>query len=68
MNGCNGDPRAPVGTIETRTLPAVSTPALAMERLSSAVANLKSTLPSAQSGIIRLEVNFFKKCSSFAWF
>nr|AZK16211.1 isochorismate synthase [Catharanthus roseus] len=66
-NGCNGVPRAPVGTIETRTLPAVSTPALAMERLSSAVANLKSTLPSAQSGIIRLEVPIEEHIEALDW-
>lgn len=58
MNGCQGDPRAPIGTIETRTLPAVSSPALAMERLNSAISDLlKSEPPPYHSGIIRLEVN-----------
>ncbi|PHT79676.1 Isochorismate synthase, chloroplastic [Capsicum annuum] len=57
MNGCQGDPRAPIGTIETRTLPAVSSPALAMERLNSAISDLvKSEPPPYSSGIIRLEI------------
>lgn len=58
MNGCQGDTRAPIGTIETRTLPAVSSPALAMERLNSTISEMmKSDSPPDNSGIIRLEVN-----------
>ncbi|KAK2984365.1 hypothetical protein RJ640_005381, partial [Escallonia rubra] len=57
MNGCQGvDPKMPLGTIETRTFPAVLTPALAMERLNSAISELKSDpTPSFDSGIIRLQ-------------
>lgn len=67
MNGCSGDPRAPIGTIETRTLPPVSTPALAMERLNSAIANLKTTLPSTDSGIIRLQVPVDEQIEALEW-
>lgn len=67
MNGCSGDPRAPIGTIETRTLPGVSTPALAMERLNSAIANLKTTLPSADSGIIRIQVPVEEQVEALEW-
>ncbi|KAL3639615.1 hypothetical protein CASFOL_017522 [Castilleja foliolosa] len=55
MNGCGGDPRAPIGTVETRTLPVSPTPALATDRLNSAIFNLKSIAPQADSGIIRIE-------------
>lgn len=58
MNGCQGDSRAPIGIVETRTLPAVSSPALAMERLNSAISDMiKSDPPPYNSGVIRLEVN-----------
>ncbi|GMH07044.1 hypothetical protein Nepgr_008884 [Nepenthes gracilis] len=56
MNGCEGDLSVPVGTIETRTLPPVLTLAVATDRLSSAISELKSDLPPASSGIIRLQV------------
>ncbi|GMQ10492.1 hypothetical protein CsSME_00053474 [Camellia sinensis var. sinensis] len=58
MNGCQADPRPapPIGTIETRTFPAVLTPALAMDRLNSAISDMKSEPPPFHSGIIRLEV------------
>ncbi|XP_043707399.1 isochorismate synthase 2, chloroplastic-like isoform X3 [Telopea speciosissima] len=55
MNGCEGDPRTPVGTIETRTFLAVPTPALAMDHLNSAISELKSDPPTSTSGIIRLQ-------------
>nr|GMC75802.1 isochorismate synthase, chloroplastic isoform X1 [Ipomoea batatas] len=56
MNGCQGDPRAPIGTVETRTFPAVSSLALAVESLNAAISNLiTSDHPSFHSGIIRLE-------------
>lgn len=57
MNGCQArDPRTPVGMMETRTFPAVSTPAMAMERLGSAITELGSDPPGFGSGILRLEV------------
>ncbi|XWS60599.1 hypothetical protein CRYUN_Cryun07bG0049500 [Craigia yunnanensis] len=43
MNGCQGDPKVPLGTIETRTLGAVPSPALAMERLNLAIGDLNAT-------------------------
>lgn len=56
MNGCQGDPRVPIGTIETRTFPAVATPALAMDTLNLAISDLKANPPLFNSGIIRLQV------------
>ncbi|XP_059299923.1 isochorismate synthase, chloroplastic isoform X1 [Lycium ferocissimum] len=68
MNGCQGDPRAPIGTIETRTLPAVSSPALAMDRLNSAVSDMvKSEPPPYTSGIIRLEVPIEEQIEALEW-
>ena len=65
MNGCQGDdhdPTAPIGTIETRTFPAVSTPALAVESLNAAIADMQSQPSAFDSGIIRLEVgSYFNK-------
>ncbi|KAK4374548.1 hypothetical protein RND71_005225 [Anisodus tanguticus] len=68
MNGCQSDPRAPIGTIETRTLPAVSSPALAMERLNSAISDMiMSEPPPYNSGIIRLEVPIEKQIEALEW-
>ncbi|KAK3035672.1 hypothetical protein RJ639_032544 [Escallonia herrerae] len=69
MNGCQGvDPKVPLGTIETRTFPAVLTPALAMERLNSAISELKSDpAPSFDSGIIRLQVPIQQQVEAIDW-
>ncbi|KAH0662943.1 hypothetical protein KY290_030232 [Solanum tuberosum] len=68
MNGCQGDSRAPIGTVETRTLPAVSSPALAMERLNSAISDMiKSDPPPYNSGIIRLEVPIEEQIEALEW-
>ncbi|XP_031105912.1 isochorismate synthase, chloroplastic isoform X2 [Ipomoea triloba] len=68
MNGCQGDPRAPIGTVETRTFPAVSTLALAVESLNAAISNLiNSHPPPFHSGIIRLEVPIKEKIEALAW-
>ncbi|XP_059444801.1 isochorismate synthase 2, chloroplastic-like isoform X2 [Corylus avellana] len=67
MNGCQGDPRAPIGTIETRAFPAVPSPALAMERLNSAISQLKSEPPPFTSGIIRLEVPIQQPVEAIDW-
>lgn len=68
MNGCQGDTRAPIGTIETRTLPAVSSPALAMERLNSTISEMmKSDSPPDNSGIIRLEVPIDEQIEALEW-
>lgn len=58
MNGCKGDPKVRIGTIETRTVGggAVPSAAMAMERLNLAIADLKSNPPPFTSGIIRLQV------------
>ncbi|KAK4568328.1 hypothetical protein RGQ29_003917 [Quercus rubra] len=67
MNGCRGDPRAPIGTIETRTFPTVSSPALAMDTLNSAISQLKSDPPPFTSGIIRLQVPIQQKIEAIDW-
>ncbi|KAL0294644.1 UNVERIFIED_CONTAM: Isochorismate synthase, chloroplastic [Sesamum radiatum] len=67
MNGCGGDPRAPLGTIETRTFPTVLTPALAADRLSSAVYDLKMNTSPLESGIIRIEVPIQQQTEALDW-
>ncbi|KAM3703679.1 hypothetical protein ACB098_04G113200 [Castanea mollissima] len=67
MNGCQGDPRAPIGTIETRTFPTVPSPALAMDTLNSAISQLKSDPPPFTSGIIRLQVPIQQKIEAIDW-
>ncbi|KAI3454631.1 hypothetical protein Pfo_011294 [Paulownia fortunei] len=67
MNGCGGDPRAPLGTIETRTLPTAPTPALAADRLNSAIFDLKSDAPPLDSGIIRIEVPIQQQIEALDW-
>ncbi|XP_042509927.1 isochorismate synthase, chloroplastic-like isoform X5 [Macadamia integrifolia] len=67
MNGCEGDPRTPIGTIETRTFPAVPTPALAMDHLNSAISELKSDPSPSTSGIIRLQVPILQQFEAIGW-
>ncbi|XP_027123778.1 isochorismate synthase, chloroplastic-like [Coffea arabica] len=70
MNGCQGDdhdPTAPIGTIETRTFPAVSTPALAVESLNAAIADMQSQPSAFDSGIIRLEVPILEQIEALDW-
>ncbi|XP_057952068.1 isochorismate synthase 2, chloroplastic-like isoform X2 [Malania oleifera] len=63
-----GRGRAPVGTIQTRTFPAVPTPALAMHSLFSAISELKSALPPPYpSGIIRLQVPIQQQIEAIDW-
>lgn len=58
MNGCGGDPRAPLGSIETRTFTAAPTPSVAADRLNSAIYDLKTNYPApSDSGVIRIEVS-----------
>ncbi|PPR81075.1 hypothetical protein GOBAR_AA39641 [Gossypium barbadense] len=64
MNGCEGDPKLPIGSIETRTLTTVPSPSKAMERLDVAIRELKCNPPPLTSGILRLQerarfANFF---------
>ncbi|KAG5536694.1 hypothetical protein RHGRI_024200 [Rhododendron griersonianum] len=67
MNGCQSEPRAPIGTIETRTFPLVLTPALAMDCLNSAISEMKSEPPPFDSGIIRLEVPIQQQIEAIDW-
>ncbi|XP_076948473.1 isochorismate synthase, chloroplastic-like [Bidens hawaiensis] len=68
MNGCQSrDPRTPVGITETRTFPFVSTPAMAMERLDSAITKLGFEPPVLGSGIIRLEVPIEQQIEAIDW-
>ncbi|PWA73214.1 isochorismate synthase [Artemisia annua] len=68
MNGCQArDPRTPVGMTETRTFQAVSSPAMAMERLNSAVSELGFDPPMFGSGIIRLEVPIEEEVEAIDW-
>ncbi|WMV35362.1 hypothetical protein MTR67_028747, partial [Solanum verrucosum] len=68
MNGCQGDPTVPIGTVETRSLPAVSSLSLAMELLNSAISDMiKSDPPPYNSGIIRLEVPIEAQFEALEW-
>ncbi|XP_058228261.1 isochorismate synthase 2, chloroplastic isoform X1 [Rhododendron vialii] len=67
MNGCQSEPSAPIGTIETRTFPPVLTPALGMDRLNSAISEMKSEPPPFDSGIIRLEVPIQQQIEAIDW-
>ncbi|XP_042011796.1 isochorismate synthase, chloroplastic-like isoform X1 [Salvia splendens] len=67
MNGCGGDPRAPLGLIETRTLGAAPTPAVAADRLNSALYDLKTASPTSDSGIIRIEVPIVQQIEALEW-
>ncbi|KAF2565038.1 hypothetical protein F2Q70_00016076 [Brassica cretica] len=59
MNGCEGDFKTPLGTVETRTMAAVLSPTSATESLISAVSELKCQPPPFSSGVVRLEVHIF---------
>ncbi|XP_073145428.1 isochorismate synthase, chloroplastic-like [Henckelia pumila] len=68
MNGCQvDDPRAPIGTIETKTFPMAPTPGLAADRLNSAIYDLKSNPSQLESGIIRLEVPIQQHIEALDW-
>ncbi|XP_073290616.1 isochorismate synthase, chloroplastic-like [Primulina huaijiensis] len=68
MNGCQvDDPRAPIGTIETKTFPMAPTPDLAADRLNSAIYDLKSNPSQLESGIIRLEVPIQQHIEALDW-
>lgn len=65
MNGCGGDPRAPLGLLETRTFAPAPTPSAAADRLNSAIYDLKtSSPPPSDSGIIRIEVSLLLDLTS----
>ncbi|KAK6920823.1 Chorismate-utilizing enzyme, C-terminal, partial [Dillenia turbinata] len=57
----------PLGTIQTKTLPAVLTPALAMDRLNSTICDLRSDPPPLTSAIIRLQVLVQQQIEAIDW-
>ncbi|WZZ58019.1 hypothetical protein YC2023_058126 [Brassica napus] len=67
MNGCEADHKEPLGTVETRTLSTVTSPAIATEKLITAVCNLKTEPPSFSSGIIRLQVPIDQTIGAIDW-
>ncbi|MFQ6637587.1 hypothetical protein Gotur_012758 [Gossypium turneri] len=67
MNGCEGDPKLPIGSIETRTLTAVPSPSKAMERLNVAIRDLKCNPPPLTSGILRLQVPIEEQIEAIEW-
>ncbi|XP_011044019.1 PREDICTED: isochorismate synthase 2, chloroplastic-like isoform X2 [Populus euphratica] len=69
MNGCQGNPRdrVPVGSIETRTFPAVTSPASATETLNLAISELKASPPLFTSGILRLQVPIQQQIEAIDW-
>ncbi|CAN0901610.1 Isochorismate synthase, chloroplastic [Linum grandiflorum] len=69
MNGCllqNLD-AGQVAAVESRTLEAVTSAALAMDALNSAVYGLEANPPLASSGIIRLQVPIEEKIEAIDW-
>lgn len=67
MNGCEADHKAPLGTVETRSLSTVTSPAAATERLITAVSSLKSQPPPFSSGIVRLQVPIDQQIGAIDW-
>ncbi|RWR80421.1 isochorismate synthase, chloroplastic-like protein isoform X1 [Cinnamomum micranthum f. kanehirae] len=67
MNGCRGKLEATVEMCETRTLPAVTTPEMAVPQLNSAILGLKADPPRFRSGIIRLEVPILQQIEAISW-
>ncbi|CAA7013657.1 unnamed protein product [Microthlaspi erraticum] len=67
MNGCDADHKAPLGTVQTRTLTTVTSPAAATERLTTAVSDLKSQPPPFSSGIVRLQVPIDQQIGAIDW-
>ncbi|CAN6845271.1 unnamed protein product [Brassica oleracea] len=67
MNGCEGDFKTPLGTVETRTMAAVLSPTSATESLISAVSELKCQPPPFSSGVVRLEVPINQQIGAIDW-
>ncbi|KAL2320078.1 hypothetical protein Fmac_029047 [Flemingia macrophylla] len=74
MNGCReGEEqqarrRKGVGTIETRTLAAVASPAMAMYSLNMAISEMKSEAPfGTSSGIVRVQVPIEEQVQAIDW-
>ncbi|KDP31211.1 hypothetical protein JCGZ_11587 [Jatropha curcas] len=62
-----GDPKLPIGTMETKTFPAVASPGLALDSLNFAISDLKSNPPLFTSGIIRLQVPIQQRIEAIDW-
>ncbi|XP_024973384.1 isochorismate synthase, chloroplastic [Cynara cardunculus var. scolymus] len=68
MNGCQvRNPITPLGMTETRTFSPVSSPAMAMDRLNSAIIKLGCDPPVFESGIIRLQVPIEQQIEAIDW-
>lgn len=73
MNGCregheqHARARKPVGTIETRTLATVASPAMAMYSLNLAISELKSAPFGTSSGIVRVQVPIEEQVEAIDW-
>ncbi|KAL2892655.1 Isochorismate synthase chloroplastic [Bienertia sinuspersici] len=70
MNGCQSDLKIPLGIVETRSLVPVSSPALAMDRLSSALSELRFHLRHSNfpnSGLIRIQVPIEEHIEAMDW-
>ncbi|KAG2319735.1 hypothetical protein Bca52824_012948 [Brassica carinata] len=67
MNGCESSHKAPLGTVETRSLSTVTSLAAAAERLITAVSNLKSEPSPFSSGIVRLQVAIDQQIGALDW-
>ncbi|KAJ0256455.1 Isochorismate synthase 1 [Hirschfeldia incana] len=67
MNGCEGDFKTPLGTVQTRTMSTVLSPLAATERLISAVSELKSQPPRYSSGVVRLQVPIDQQIGAIDW-
>ncbi|KAL5180192.1 Isochorismate synthase 2, chloroplastic [Glycine soja] len=74
MNGCRegqhqySRTRNPVGTIETKTLAPVASPAMAMYSLNMAISELESEAPfGTSSGIVRVQVPIEEQVEAIDW-
>ncbi|XP_056693302.1 isochorismate synthase, chloroplastic isoform X2 [Spinacia oleracea] len=69
MNGCQSDPKIPLGIVETRTLPPVPSPALALDRLKHTISDLRSNLQYSNfpSGLIRIQVPIEQEIEAIDW-
>uniref|UniRef100_A0A803MZW3 isochorismate synthase n=1 Tax=Chenopodium quinoa TaxID=63459 RepID=A0A803MZW3_CHEQI len=69
MNGCQGDPKIPLGVVETRTLPSVPSPAQALDRLKYTISDLRSNQPYSNfpSGLIRIQVPIEQEIEAIDW-
>lgn len=69
MNGCQSDPKVPLGIVETRTLPPVPSPALALDSLKCTISDIRSNLTYSNfpSGLIRIQVPIEEEIEAIDW-